>query len=233
MYCIGQKVCSDISLQCYRETQMNFLANPRHKHIWDNADHFHKYIVQGKWKSLSCVWLFATPWTIVCQAPLLMGIFQAKLLEWIAMPSSRGSSQARDWTQVSHIAVDSLPFEPPGIPWILEWVAYPFSMESSWPRNQTGVSCITSEFFISWATREAFSYILFAMGILEYDGFYNFNCFREQYQRRGKTFFCLALLFNESGSPALQVDSLPTELEGSPLSMNSQIENREMVKILV
>ena len=32
------------------------------------------------------------------------GIFQARILEWIAMPSSRGSSQPRDQTQVSRIA---------------------------------------------------------------------------------------------------------------------------------
>ena len=32
------------------------------------------------------------------------GILQARLLEWVAMPSSRGSSQPRDWTQVSCIA---------------------------------------------------------------------------------------------------------------------------------
>ena len=29
---------------------------------------------------------------------------QARILEWVAMPSSRGSSQPRDQTQVSHIA---------------------------------------------------------------------------------------------------------------------------------
>ena len=33
-----------------------------------------------------------------------MGILQARILEWVAMPSSRGSSQPRDQTQVSHIA---------------------------------------------------------------------------------------------------------------------------------
>ena len=33
-----------------------------------------------------------------------MGILQARILEWVAMPSSKGSSQPRDWTQVSHIA---------------------------------------------------------------------------------------------------------------------------------
>ena len=32
------------------------------------------------------------------------GIFQARVLEWVAIPFSRGSSQARDRTQVSHTA---------------------------------------------------------------------------------------------------------------------------------
>ena len=49
-------------------------------------------------------WLCVAPWTVVRQAPLSMGILQARILEWIAMPSSRGSSQPRDWTQVLCIA---------------------------------------------------------------------------------------------------------------------------------
>ena len=32
------------------------------------------------------------------------GIFQARILEWVAISFSRGSSRPRDWTQVSHIA---------------------------------------------------------------------------------------------------------------------------------
>ena len=32
------------------------------------------------------------------------GILQAKILEWVAMPSSRGSFQPRDQIQVSHTA---------------------------------------------------------------------------------------------------------------------------------
>ena len=32
------------------------------------------------------------------------GIFQVKILEWVAFPFSRGSSQPRDQTQVSRIA---------------------------------------------------------------------------------------------------------------------------------
>ena len=31
-------------------------------------------------------------------------ILQARVLEWVAFPFSRGSSQPRDWAQVSHIA---------------------------------------------------------------------------------------------------------------------------------
>ena len=31
------------------------------------------------------------------------GIFQARILEWVAVPFSKGSSQPRDQTQVSHI----------------------------------------------------------------------------------------------------------------------------------
>ena len=32
------------------------------------------------------------------------GILQARLLEWVAMPSSRGSSRLRDQTCVSHVS---------------------------------------------------------------------------------------------------------------------------------
>ena len=46
----------------------------------------------------------ATPWAVACQAPLPMGILQARILEWVAMFSFKGSSHPRDWTQVSRIA---------------------------------------------------------------------------------------------------------------------------------
>jgi len=54
--------------------------------------------------SLSVVSDPETPWTVACQVPLSMGILQERILEWVVMPSSRGSSQPRDQTQVSHIA---------------------------------------------------------------------------------------------------------------------------------
>ena len=35
---------------------------------------------------------------------IALGILQAWILEWVAFPISRGSSQPRDWTHISHIA---------------------------------------------------------------------------------------------------------------------------------
>ena len=45
-------------------------------------------------------------WTVTCQAPGSsdLGILQARTLEWITIPFSRGSSQLRNQMQVSHIA---------------------------------------------------------------------------------------------------------------------------------
>ena len=120
-----------------------------------------------------------TPWTIACQVPLstefsrqeywsgwsessqsclvlcdpmdciVHGILQARILEWVAIPFSRGSSQSRDWTHVSRVAGgfftswatreaqeywNGLSYCPP---------------ESSWPRDQTisYVSCTVGRFF--------------------------------------------------------------------------------------
>ena len=48
-------------------------------------------------KPLSHAPLFATLWTIACQAPLSMGLFQAIILQWVAISFCRGSSWPRDW----------------------------------------------------------------------------------------------------------------------------------------
>ena len=53
--------------------------------------------------SSSCLTL-SNPTNCSLPASLSMGILPARILEWVAMPFSRGSSQPRDWTQVSHIA---------------------------------------------------------------------------------------------------------------------------------
>ena len=48
---------------------------------------------------LSHVRLFATPWTVAHKTPLSM----EKILEWVAISSSRGFSQSRDCTHISCI----------------------------------------------------------------------------------------------------------------------------------
>ena len=80
---------------------------------------------------------------------------------------------------------------------ILEWVAFPFSRGSSQPRDQTHVFRIAGGFFASWATREAQEYW------------------------SGWPIPSPPDLPNPGiklGSPALQVDSLETELSGKPIA---------------
>ena len=83
------------------------------------------------------------------------GILQARILDWVAVPFSRGSSQPRIQPRSPRLQVGSLPAESRGKPNSTGVVAYPFSSGSSWPRSWTGVSYIIGRFFTSWATREA------------------------------------------------------------------------------
>ena len=71
---------------------------------WHNLKFFSFEFPCNVIKSLRLVWLFGTPWTVVCQNSSVHGILQATILEWVAIPFSRGSSQPKDWTQVSYIA---------------------------------------------------------------------------------------------------------------------------------
>ena len=62
------------------------------------------------------VWLFVTPCTVAHQAPLFMGILQARILEWVVMPSSRGSYWPRDQTLIP----------------LLHWHAGSFTTDITW-----------------------------------------------------------------------------------------------------
>ena len=67
-----------------------------HKHIWRNV-----YVLCV----LSCSVMSDSLRPIDCSLPgsSVHWILQARILEWVVMPSSRASSQPRDQTQVSHI----------------------------------------------------------------------------------------------------------------------------------
>ena len=82
----------------------------------------------------------------------VLGILQARILKWVAVPFSRGSSQPRS----PALKVILYHLSHQGSPRILEWVAYPFSRGSSQPRGQTHVFRVAGRFFTIWATREFF-----------------------------------------------------------------------------
>ena len=58
-----------------------------------------------------------------CSLPCssIQRILQARILEWVAISFSRASSWPKYQTWVSHITVDTLPFEPPGKPYLREF----------------------------------------------------------------------------------------------------------------
>ena len=73
-------------------------------------------------------------------------ILQARILEWVAFPFSRGifSTQESNWGLL-HCRWILYQLSHKGSPKILEWVAYPFSRGPSQPRNQTGVSRLQAD----------------------------------------------------------------------------------------
>ena len=80
--------------------------------LWPRWDHA-KWAVFQLWRSVqdqctccamlscfSCVWLCWDPMDFPPDSSVC-GILQARILEWIAVPSSRGSSWPKDWTHIS------------------------------------------------------------------------------------------------------------------------------------
>ena len=103
------------TLKCYPR---GTFAHPIFKEVWLSDCAY----------SFSHVWLFATPWTRVCQPSLPMGILQARILEWAAMPSSNwwvGKSPLRRACQPTPIF---LPGESP-------WAEEPGGLQSMGPQR--------------------------------------------------------------------------------------------------
>ena len=71
-------------------------------HMWKNETERFLYTTCRNQLRMD-VRLFATLWTMsICSS--VHGILRARILEWVAMSLSRGSSLQRDWNQVSCIA---------------------------------------------------------------------------------------------------------------------------------
>ena len=86
-----------------------------------------------------------------CSSPgsSVHGILQARILEWVAMPFSRGSSWPRDWTWVScTAAVFFTIWATREAQSILSYIAFLWGKKKSW----TGLD-IGKLFFKSWAEK--------------------------------------------------------------------------------
>ena len=74
----------------------------KHTHMYTHTHiHIHIHILV-----LSCTVMSDSWWSHDCSLPgfSVHGIFQARTLDWVAIPFCRGSSQARDWTQVACVS---------------------------------------------------------------------------------------------------------------------------------
>ena len=69
------------------------------------CDNFIVFYYEVKWREVAqlCPSL-CDPTDYSLPGSSIRGIFQARILEWVAISFSRGSSQPRDWTPVSCIA---------------------------------------------------------------------------------------------------------------------------------
>ena len=74
------------------------------------------FLISNKWKgkAFSSMWLFVTPWTVACQAPLPMEF--SRILEWVAVPFSRDLPNPGCEPRSPALQVGSLPSQPTGKP---------------------------------------------------------------------------------------------------------------------
>ena len=67
-------------------------------------------------------------WPMNCSLPdsSVHGILQARILEWVAMPSSRASSWPRDWTCISGVSCIAGRFFTYWVTWAITlWIHFP------------------------------------------------------------------------------------------------------------
>ena len=78
---------------------------PRGRHYYLQAGTAICAARQVKWSEVAQSGLtLCDPMDYSLQGSSVHGISQARVLEWVAISFSRGSSQARNWTEIAHIA---------------------------------------------------------------------------------------------------------------------------------
>ena len=106
-------------------------------------------------KSLSRLRLFVTPWNVYIRPGSCPWGFSRQKY-WSVLPCPPPGYLPNLGFEPRSLALGCILYHlsHQGSPRILEQVDYPFSRETSWRRNRSGISCITGEFFTSWAIRE-------------------------------------------------------------------------------
>ena len=99
--------------------------------MYIHNDHCSKVLV-----AQSCLTLW-DPMDCSLSGSSIHGILQAKILEWVAIPFSKGSYQPRDFTQSPALQADSLLSESPGkshvYPWSeVKWVSSVWFFATPW-----------------------------------------------------------------------------------------------------
>ena len=90
---------SPLSMEFFRQECWSGLPFPSPGDLSDPGIELMSFVSprEAMWTSLSCL-TFCNPMDYTVH-----GILQARILEWVTVPFPRGSSQPRDWTQVSRI----------------------------------------------------------------------------------------------------------------------------------
>ena len=164
-----------------------------------------------------------------CQAPLPMGILQARILDWVAMPSSRGCPNPRIKPRSPTIQANSLPSEPPGKPKDTGVGSLSF-LQGIFPTQELNLGLLHCRWIlyqllpgshlIYWVL-SCFSQVRLFMipWIVARQALLSMGFPRQKYWS-GLPFPSPGELPDpgiEPGSPALQVDSLPSESPGNIL----------------
>ena len=112
-------------------------------------------------QSLNRVQLYSSSTDCSLPGSSIHGVLQARILEWIAISSSRGSSWPRNWTWVFCLADEFFSTEPPGKPrFSLSWPFLSSSVTlSSFPPQGFYTFCSLPRMFLlqifatlSWLT---------------------------------------------------------------------------------
>ena len=155
---------------------------------------------------LSRVQLFPTPWTVACQAPLSMGFFRQEYRSGLPCPPPGALPTPGIEPRSPALQVDSLLSEPPGKP------------------KNTGVVSLSlfQGIFPNQGSNPGLPHCRWILYQLSHKGSpkmlewvaYPFSS--ESSRPR-----------NQTGSPALQADSLPTELSGKPKGHDQQLKKKK------